>query len=404
LYRERRDVLLLMAAAGAAQVVNFFALAAFTRLYGAAAIGSVSVVIAWATYIGIAATGRYELGVMLQPAEQGAARMTRLAVWLAGIVCSLVFVFSWLFSRFVEFDRLFLFCAPLAFLLCCGQAFNYSQTRKRRFGLLALSRVVETLMLAAVGLALANAGEFGLLLAYACGYAAVALMLGRGMLGELDRGVNGLVETALENKRYPLGNVPQSLLDAFFFTGILLFVSWQYGAAEAGYYALCLRIVQAPVGLIVRPIATVFYANASALYREALDTKTLARRTMFSTLWFAVPFAVVVAVAAPYLFELFFGEGWERAGLFAQIIVLWLALDFVRAPLAQLTVVYARQRLQLLLSLLSAAAIVVVMALSVALSLPVEHMLAAVTVTQVVYNLGVVWWMLNVGQPKTGTA
>src|SRR5204863_255676 len=109
-------------------------------------------------------------------------------------------------------------------------------------------------------------------------------------------------------------------------------------------YALCMRVLQVPMGLIVRPIAHVFFSEASQVYRNGGDIFPLARQTALRTALFASVIPIVILAAGPFLFSMVFGNEWREAGVYAQILSVWIFLDLIKAPIAQVPVIMGRQK------------------------------------------------------------
>ena len=60
---------------------------------------------------------------------------------------------------------------------------------------------------------------------------------------------------------------------------------------------------------------------------------------------------LVLMVAGPWLFRLVFGAAWQEAGELARALAPYIAVHFVAAPLAVVTMAWKAQRWALLLSI-----------------------------------------------------
>lgn len=122
-----------------------------------------------------------------------------------------------------------------------------------------------------------------------------------------------------------------------------LLLGYFFSPAVVGFYALGQRVLSLPMGVIGSSIAQVFYPRAAKANREG----ELAKVTldMFERL-LAIGFVplMLIAVVAPDLFALVFGERWWTAGEYARWISLLLFFQFVSSPLSTIYYVMGRQR------------------------------------------------------------
>jgi O-antigen/teichoic acid export membrane protein len=121
-----------------------------------------------------------------------------------------------------------------------------------------------------------------------------------------------------------------------------------YGPQVAGYFALGQRVIGLPSMVISKSVADVFMGEAAQLVRadphalERLFVKTAKRLTLIG----APPLAVL-AVGAPWVFALVFGEGWREAGVYVQLMSVAFLGQFVTTPLEATFAVTERQDLGL---------------------------------------------------------
>ena len=99
-----------------------------------------------------------------------------------------------------------------------------------------------------------------------------------------------------------------------------------YLAAIAALYGMAYTMIGLPSKLFTTAASTVFYVEAGDRvihgHSATPPTKQLVR--MLSVL---IPFPLaVVLVLGPFVFEVFLGSRWHEAGVYAQILVPWVAL------------------------------------------------------------------------------
>src|SRR5436190_7023392 len=118
--------------------------------------------------------------------------------------------------------------------------------------------------------------------------------------------IKDLKEHATAYSDCPRYNILQGFADMFLLTGIVVIGANYFSASVMGLYALCMRVLQVPMGLIVRPIAHVFFSEASQVYRNGGDIFPLARQTALRTALFASVIPIVILAAGPFLFSVVF--------------------------------------------------------------------------------------------------
>jgi len=121
-----------------------------------------------------------------------------------------------------------------------------------------------------------------------------------------------------------------------------------YGTFEAGLYALTVRVLATPVGIVADAVSQYFegiFADRVRTGSRQLSSLILSisgRLLIVST----VP-ALVIAIIGPTVFSIIFGEEWRLSGFFAQIIVVFYVAQFVVSPISRTLLVLEKQFTQL---------------------------------------------------------
>ncbi|MFN4117041.1 MAG: oligosaccharide flippase family protein, partial [Inhella sp.] len=229
-------------------------------------------------------------------------------------------------------------------------------TREQRFGLLAAARVWQwggaAVLQVAAGLA--RWGSWGLLLASLLALALAALWLAlplRARLRRLRRVTPArLRAVALRFRDFPLLNTPHAFAGAAQDTLTLLLIGTLAGDVETGLWALAIRYLKAPATLIGGAVSTALYPKLTAA-PDFLAAREAVRRCIRTLLLLSLPLAALLLLAGPALFAWAFGETWRGAGELARALAPYLALHFVAAPLAVVTLAWQAQAWALRLAL-----------------------------------------------------
>jgi O-antigen/teichoic acid export membrane protein len=151
-----------------------------------------------------------------------------------------------------------------------------------------------------------------------------------------------MLKTARRFRRFPLyvtwaglAQIAGAQLPALLFAML-------FSPAVAGLYLLADRVTRAPLDLVGKATAQVFFSGAAEARREGrLDR--IALRTFQGLTRVSVGPALLLAVGAPELFGAAFGREWLEAGAFVQWMTPMLIAAFIVAPLTVLHSVMERQ-------------------------------------------------------------
>src|SRR5690606_27979339 len=130
------------------------------------------------------------------------------------------------------------------------------------------------------------------------------------------------------------------------------------GAAHIlGAFNRAQQLVSAPITLLGTAVAKVFQQEAAELYRRTNNCRPLLLRTAGGLFASGLPLCLLLLWAAPWVFETVLGPAWREAGELARILAPMLLLRLVVSPVGGVFVLTKRQKLSLLLSALTAAAV-----------------------------------------------
>lgn len=169
---------------------------------------------------------------------------------------------------------------------------------------------------------------------------------------------------AKENRRYPLYAAPARFINSFSYSSVTLFIEALFEFRLLAYYSMANRIMGIPLMLVSANVGKIFFADASAEFREkSTFARTFDRMALFLVAA-AVPMGVVMAIFAPPLSRWAFGPGWEAAGEYIRILTPLFCVRFVASALSPSYMVCGRQRADALFQGLLLAASVLSFALA----------------------------------------
>ena len=141
-------------------------------------------------------------------------------------------------------------------------------------------------------------------------------------------------ETVRENYRFPLFSMPSDFINSFAAQVPLFIIAAKYGAASVAGYALVLRVLAGPIGLLANSVLAAFKDEAGRAYREVGSCIAAYRYTFRSLFILAiVPFSVLF-VFGKQLVVWGFGDAWVDAGTYAEILAPMFFMKFIASPLS----------------------------------------------------------------------
>lgn len=341
-----RDVVQLMSGTIIGRLILLAVMPVVTRLYGPDDFALLAVFMAFTNTIAVIACLRLELAIPLAQDDDDAANLLAVAVVFSVATSALVLLVAFVLppSAYAAISHLELAAyAPLVALgvltISTYAAFQYWATRARRFRSISSTRIGQSGFGAATMLSLGwgSAGPLGLLLgnvistgAGGLSLAAHALRHDRAMFRAISR--RRIAEVLGTYHRFPVYSTPEALANVASVQLPILLIAASAGD-DAGQLYLAMQIMAVPMTLLGASVAQVYASRA----REELDAGRLSpftRRMMRRLLLIGIIPVVLVAVLAPVVSPLVFGEAWQRAGVVIALIAPWTLLQLVVSPVA----------------------------------------------------------------------
>jgi O-antigen/teichoic acid export membrane protein len=280
------------------------------------------------------------------------------------------------------------------------QVMNYWIIRNKDFRILSVCRIAESTLIGVVAVVLSRTGDDGLLAGYLAGQAIILfiplVMYARQLKNNFkDVSLQSIKSVAKTYVNFPRINILQSFSDIFQFLGIILIGSIFYPPEVIGFYSLCLRVLQAPMTLLVRPIANVYYSEASSLMKANKSLKQLTVKTAMNAALIGVPILIIFLLAGPWIFSLVFGSEWSTSGMFARLLVPWIVMDFIRSPISQLALLIGKQKQLLYFSLCGNLILVIALLAGQYFNFDFQRTLVFVSVSQTIFCAILVRWIIQ---------
>ena len=362
------DVLKLVSGSGFVQVFRVVMSPILSRLFLPEYFGVLQNFLSISKPLGIISSLRYDRAILLPKERKVAANMLVLSLILS-IIFSIVMVgFVWLFGENIasalnspELAK-YLWYAP-AFIAAFGifETLRQWNSRERKYMRLSIAQVVSEVT-----------GE-GLMAGFGfAGFTSGSVMIIMQMIGQLFATVSfaflvfkddikyilanldwGVMKDGLSRyKKLPLFNLWSNLISnaALYIPSILL--SIYFSPTVAGYYAMGNNAVRLPVSVVGNSIGQVFYQRCAKAYHEG-GAKAIVEGTLKHLVRISLLPMLLISIIGKELFIVAFGPEWTDAGIYSQILSLWVFFVFITVPVTYVPNIYDKNEKFLIFQILN---------------------------------------------------
>jgi O-antigen/teichoic acid export membrane protein len=343
-----RNVITLVTGTTIAQAIPIAISPILTRLYTPEDFGTLALFLAIIGVLAAAATGCYELAVILPEKDEDADALVVLSVLVAMALSLLtliiVAVLNGPISKKLGNASLgpWLYAIPLGlFLTGAYNALNYRLNRLGCYATMSQNRVLQKGItgVTSLGLGWASWGGAGLISGYILGQAVTTAMLGKQFMTNPESSSLSKVtlrqsaKMAVRYKHHPMHLTPAQWIGGVALQIPVFVISSAFGSAVTGFYSLAMRMIYLPAQLIANAIGDVYRQQASVAYRETGQFRTIFLKTLTTSFKIAILPFLVLFLISPDIFAFIFGEPWRVAGDFARIISIAAFFQFVFTPI-----------------------------------------------------------------------
>lgn len=357
-----RHVLTLMTGTTIAQAIPILMMPILTRLWSPEEFGVFATYMALVAILGVIATGRLDMALMLPKKNEDALR-----IMLVSLMMSLIFVLL-LYPIIFAVDELkfvlgvfihdWHYLVPLGVLLYGFYALMIAwHNRNKNYGLMSQSRVIQSSSISFSQMVV------GLLVKFNLGLI-VSDLLGRLISIILIIKSSGLLNLKIQfhmvkkfallkrYKKFPLLEAPASLVNVSAHQLPFIVLPLIFSPVVAGLYFLVFRVLMMPASLVGTAVLEVFKNRAQEDFKKTGSCRRIFIKTGLILFLMGLIPAMTLILFAPSLFTFVFGEEWREAGGYAQILAPLALAQFVSAPLSYVLVFREKLFLDLKLQLI----------------------------------------------------
>lgn len=334
-----KDVLVLFAGAGTAQVITVLAAPLLSRLYSPAEFAGLALLTAVLGITSRVSSLKYETAIATGRGRSEMGALAAIATWIllaftAAAVIIPILSFSMLQDR-LGLASAIAFCVCLPIVVFADGMIQILVTwavRWREFETVSANQVVRNAVSVFVQGAggIAGIGGFGLMIGQAVGACVALTVLGlrrtiRELLNFSRRSSSRRLHAAARRFRdFPVYQMPKAILNSLGRYLPTILIPIYFSAAATGLFFLALRLTALPTQLIAQSIGRVLLQRFAVLFNE--ERRSLLPLMLRSTMGFIVigaPIIVLMMLFGREIFGVFLGKEWAEAGDFAAWTVLW---------------------------------------------------------------------------------
>lgn len=341
-----RNVVTVMVGTILAQAIPIAIIPILTRLFTPEDFGLLALYGACASILGVVATARYEIAIMLPKKDDDAKALLQVAITIsmcfALLLLSVVFLWGKKIALMLGNSAVepWLYFLPISvFLTGLYQALTYWNNRQKQFKKTSVSRVSHSL---AQGVVQVSLGFFslvgGLIIGQFAGlFSSVLYLLGRGGFKSIT--VQQPIKNKLEQMRvyskFPKYGVFGALCDNAAVQMPVFVLTKFYNGATTGMFSLTFRLLNLPSSIISSAINQVLFQKVVEISHTRPHALRLYIVKLFLLLFVAyLPAVPILFFYGEALFIFIFGEQWSQAGSFAGYLVIAVAVRFAVSPLS----------------------------------------------------------------------
>ncbi|NIA30422.1 MAG: oligosaccharide flippase family protein [Actinobacteria bacterium] len=355
------DTLKLGSGTALAQAIAIIAVPFLSRLYLPETIGVATLFAAIVIIFSSISGFRYELSILLPENESDGFLLFALHALFTLVMGLAVGFVVWLLKaqiallfREPKLEFYMWFVGPSIIIFGFMNGLNYWNTRRKRFKLIATTKLLNSSFMVGVQLA---SGFLG----FATSGALVAGNVMGKFVEDFVQAWKALYDKSKEKlkidfsaifgllkryKKFPIYYTGSTLINTLSWYVPSFMLAAFFSTQVVGYYAFAERVIRMPMNTVGRAISQVFFQRGAIAHREGSLDALYRDTVQLLSLLGLVPM-VILTITGREIFTIILGAKWGEAGIFAQILALYAFVWFVTSPITTLLSVIERQEVSL---------------------------------------------------------
>jgi len=352
-----RSVVVLAGGTALGQVITVLASPVLTRLYTPDDFGVLAVYASILGIVSVVAGLRYELTIPLPEKDEYAVNLLTVALCIVVLMGFFLGMVTWFFGgKIVDWTntpelRPYIWLLPIGVVLVgTFNVLNYWALRRQSFGIIAQTKINQGLgaVFTQIGCGFVKPSPLGLMIGQLVGqtlgistYIKVFWKQKTCLLRNVN--LDNIRQLSRRYYQFPLYSSWGGVLNTLSVQIPVLILSSFFGSSITGFYMLAYRVLGLPTQLISRSVTQVLLSAGSEAVRRG-NVSHLVESTFRQLVLIGLPCFGIIVLAGPEASALIFGQPWEEAGVFMQMLTPWIFLVLVASPLSAFSIVLEKQR------------------------------------------------------------
>ena len=334
------------------------------RLFAPEAFGIAALFASITGIIGVVACLRYELSIMLPKTNEEAANLFGLSLFfvlmVTGISALIIFFAGDVIVGLLNSPELkrYLWLIPVSvFGSGTFLALNYWNSRTKCFGRLSIARLISSV--------LAQSAKLGT--GYA-GFVSGGVLIGSTVLGQIvsnlfisvqiwkdDRHLfkasirwKKMIAGLRRHKKFFIYGTWSALLNTTSHQLPTLLLSFYFSPEIVGFFALGQAVLRTPLSMVGGAVTQVFFQKASEAHIRIGNLSKVVEEVFKRLVSLGIFPILLLTLIGKDIFIVAFGARWAEAGVYMQILGLWIFFQFISSPISTLFAVLEKQSYGLL--------------------------------------------------------
>jgi O-antigen/teichoic acid export membrane protein len=195
-------------------------------------------------------------------------------------------------------------------------------------------------------------------------------------------------------------NTFHSLSDKIQSDGVIFLITYKFSFAILGFYSMAIRAITTPAGMVGSAVGQVVFSKYSKIYNKTQDIEYEVLSIIKKLFIYATPLFIIIFFILPPFFSLVFGEEWEEAGIYAQILLPYIYLNFIVSPVSNVPFIVKKVKQYFTVSLTGNLLSVTAFAITVFVSNDFIISLTVFSLTRVLYTLFLLRWIVKISKKE----
>lgn len=342
-----------------AQLITIGVTLLLVRLYSPAEMGAFSVWLSFATIVAVVVTGRYELAIFSTTDHAEFQAVIKLVLQLLLLTSTVVAMIGALGGHASDalpkvVGDYWLALAVVSLGLGANKLVLSLLTYQQSFNRLGVARIslAACIAVAQVSAAFLLTGVSGLIYGQLFGVVAATVLagiwVGKPLIAACAMTPWASVrQAAFRYINFPRFSLPADLTNTVATQIPVVLLAAKFGGESAGWFALTLKMMGAPISLLAASVLDVFKEQAARDYREKGSCREIFIKTSKLLALMALPPFIAFWFVGEWAFAFIFGEAWAESGRYAVLMIPLFYMRFVVSPLSYTIYIAQRQKLDL---------------------------------------------------------